>query len=64
MTQDATLRNAQPYPQWLFTSYDDLNRPIKTGTMKQLAEFGFQTNFGKFLKTIRNDPIGLPEDEN
>jgi len=33
MTQDANLRNAQPYQKFLFTQYDDLNRPIRTGTI-------------------------------
>jgi RHS repeat-associated protein len=33
MMQDANLRNAQPYQKFLFTQYDDLNRPIRTGTI-------------------------------
>ena len=39
MTQDANLRNAQPYPQWLFILYDDLARPIKTGTISTVGTF-------------------------
>ena len=33
MMQDANLRNAQPYQKFLFTQFDDLNRPIRTGTI-------------------------------
>lgn len=37
MTQDGNQRTAQPYPKWLFTLYDDLNRPVKTGIIQTLG---------------------------
>ena len=34
MTQDGNMRGTIPNPKWLFTQYDDLNRPVKTGTIE------------------------------
>jgi RHS repeat-associated protein len=39
MTQDAYLRNAQPYQKFLFIQYDDLNRPIRTGTISTTGDW-------------------------
>jgi RHS repeat-associated protein len=39
MTQDANLRNAQPYQKFLFIQYDDLNRPIRTGTISTTSDW-------------------------
>lgn len=39
MTQDANLRNAQPYQKFLFIQYDDLNRPIRTGTISTTGDW-------------------------
>ena len=37
MTQDGNLRNIQPYSKWLFTQYDALNRPIKSGIIESVG---------------------------
>jgi RHS repeat-associated protein len=39
MTQDANLRNSQPYQKFLFIQYDDLNRPIRTGTISTTGDW-------------------------
>jgi RHS repeat-associated protein len=39
MIQDANLRNAQPYQKFMFTQYDDLNRPIRTGTISTTGDW-------------------------
>jgi RHS repeat-associated protein len=39
MTQDANLRNAQPYQKFMFIQYDDLDRPIRTGTISTTGDW-------------------------